>query len=280
MPLILNKEQPLYYQVFGEEHEDPILFIQGVGVIGNGWKPQTDFLSKFYSTAIFDNRGIGKSIRENAPTNISLPLMVSDVLSILNTLKWNKVHLIGHSMGGIIAQEFASQYPNRVKSLSLICTFPRGKDAARLTPWVLWVSLKTRIGSKHFRRKSFLEMIWSKKGLEKNCLIKLHDKISSLIGRDLANQPPILMKQIMALKQHDYIFYSASLTKIPTLILTSKNDPIAKPEYSQKIAEFLPHATYKEFELGSHAIPIEYSELINNELLHFIKNQKTTINSH
>jgi pimeloyl-ACP methyl ester carboxylesterase len=106
-------------------------------------------------------------------------------------------------MGGVIAQQLALDCPQRVRSLSLLCTFARGKDAARLTPWVLWMTLRTRIGTRPMRRRAFLEMICPRSALQTADVGALAARFSKLIGRDLADQPPILMKQLMAMGRHD-----------------------------------------------------------------------------
>src|SRR5688572_19884177 len=113
------------------------------------------------------------------------------------------MHVIGHSMGGVIAQQLALDCPKRVRSLSLFCTFARGKDAARLTPWVLWMTLRTRIGTRRMRRRAFLEMLWPVDTLNTVDNDELAGRVASLIGRDLADQPAILMKQVGALRHHD-----------------------------------------------------------------------------
>jgi pimeloyl-ACP methyl ester carboxylesterase len=58
--------------------------------------------------------------------------MAEDAKALMDAAGWNSAHVIGHSMGGVIAQQLALDCPKRVRSLSLLCTFARGKDAARL----------------------------------------------------------------------------------------------------------------------------------------------------
>jgi pimeloyl-ACP methyl ester carboxylesterase len=59
---------------------------------------------------------------------------------VLDALGWERAHVVGHSVGGLVAQELALTARARVKSLVLMCTFARGKDAARFTPWIFgWI---------------------------------------------------------------------------------------------------------------------------------------------
>src|SRR5579871_435843 len=104
----------LYYEVTGKGV--PLLFIQGIGVIGAGWGPQTEALCAEYQCLTFDNRGIGKSAT-SAPI-LTVEQMSSDALALMDAQGWKSAHVIGHSMGGMIAQQLALTAPERVKSLS------------------------------------------------------------------------------------------------------------------------------------------------------------------
>src|SRR5262245_62084593 len=141
MPLLNREDGELYYELCG--HGPPVLLIQGVGVIGEGWRPQVRALEKDFQTLIFDNRGIGKSVPCRGA--ISIEAMAEDASALLDAVPWESAHVIGHSMGGVIAQQLALTSPQRIRSLSFLCTFARGVDAAKLTPRVLWMSLRTHI---------------------------------------------------------------------------------------------------------------------------------------
>jgi len=195
-----------------------VLFIQGVGVVGGGWRPQTAELAQGFETLCFDNRGIGGSVPCNGP--ITIEAMAEDARALIENAGWDSAHVVGHSMGGLIAQQLALDCPNRVRSLSLLCTFARGKEAARITPWVLWMTLRTRIGTRRMRRRSFLEMLVRKEDLRGN-VDQMAERFGALIGRDLAESPPILMKQLQAMRRHDLSSRLSRLAVIPTLVLSA-----------------------------------------------------------
>ena len=100
----------------------PVLFIQGVGVHGLGWQPQIDELASDYQCITFDNRGVGAS--QPIGTRISVSQLADDLLAILNAERIESAHIVGHSLGGLIALQFALSERERVRSLSLLCTFP------------------------------------------------------------------------------------------------------------------------------------------------------------
>ncbi|HEX3903555.1 MAG TPA: alpha/beta fold hydrolase [Polyangia bacterium] len=73
---------------------------------------------------------------------------IGSALAIMDAEKIERFHLAGHSMGGLIAQEIALRAPDRVKSLALLCTFARGKQATRLTVDIVLIGLRTLV--EHF----------------------------------------------------------------------------------------------------------------------------------
>ena len=266
MSTLKRPDSELYYEIEG--HGPPVLLIQGVGVVGEGWRPQVDALQQRFQTLIFDNRGIGKSILCTGP--VSIAAMAEDARALMDVAGWDSAHVVGHSMGGVIAQQLALDCPHRVRSLSLLCTFARGKDAARLTSWVLWMTLRTRVGTRRMRRRAFLEMICPPTALHTADTDALAARFAKLIGRDLADQPPILMKQLMAMGRHDTLSRLGELRDIPTLIVSAEHDRIALPRYGQSLASAIPGARFELLRGASHGVPIHTPERINDHLLRFL----------
>jgi len=242
----------------------PILFIQGIGVTGSGWGPQVEELSRDFDCISFDNRGIGRST--SATKRLTVVQMAADARALMDEVGWTSAHVVGHSMGGMIAQQLALDAPSRVRSLSLLCTFSRGAEGARLTPWVLWMSLRTRIGSRAARRRAFLEMLYPREYLATVSLDELASSLAPVIGRDLADQPPILMKQLGALSGHDCSARLKALAHIPTLVISATHDPIAAPRYGIRLAELIPGARFLEMPDAAHGVPIQSPELVNRLL--------------
>jgi pimeloyl-ACP methyl ester carboxylesterase len=266
MSLFKQTDVELYYELSGRGC--PVLFIQGVGVTGEGWRPQVRGLEGNFRTLTFDNRGIGRSIPCRGP--ISVEVMAGDARALLDAVGWDSAHVVGHSMGGVIAQQLALDCPQRVRSLSLLCTFARGKDAGRLTPWVLWMTLRTRIGSRRMRRRAFLEMLMPKDDLRFANVDELAAQVASFIGRDLSDQPPILMKQLLAMSRHDCFSRLGELAEIPTWVLSAEHDRIALPEHGRLLAGAIPGARYEEFPAASHGVTIQKSRRINQMLTQFL----------
>ncbi len=265
MATLKRPDIDLHYELAGQG--PPVLLIQGVGVVGEGWRLQVDALKQRCQTLIFDNRGIGKSVPCAGP--ISIEAIAEDARALMEAAGWESAHVIGHSMGGVIAQQLALDCPQRVRSLSLLCTFARGKDAARVTPWVLWMTLRTRIGTRRMRRRAFLEMLCPPEALQKADTDALAARFGGLIGRDLADQPPILMKQLMAMGRHDTYSRLGELRDIPTLVVSAEHDRIALPRYGQMLANAIRGARFELLRDASHGVFIHTPNRVNELLLQF-----------
>ena len=259
----------LCYQVEGIERSgSPVLLIQGVGVIGEGWRPQLDGLKDRYRLATFDNRGIGGSVIEAgaAGAALSIEAMAEDALAVMDAAGFAQAHVVGHSMGGVIAQQLALSAPSRVKSLSFLCTFHVGREAVRMTPTILQLGLRSRIGTRKMRRNAFLQLVMPPASLRAADRDRLAADLAKLFGHDLADQPPIAMPQLRAMSRYDASARLAQLAGVPTLVLSAEHDVIARPAYGRALAAAIPGARYVEFPGAGHGVPIEHAQKINQHL--------------
>lgn len=275
MPFIQTRGARIFYEVSGEG--PPVLLIQGIGVIGEGWRPQVRGLADRYRLIWFDNRGIGASTQEpGAPRPLTIADMAADGLAVLDALAIEQAHIVGHSMGGVIAQQLALTAPARVRSLSLLCTVGRGGDAVRLTAEVLWRALRMSIGSRRSRRRAFLEMVLPASGAGNQDLDQLAVELAPLFGRDLSDQPPILLRQARAMARHDTSHRLAELAKLPTLVVSAEEDRVTLARYGRALAAAIPGARYVEIKGAGHGVPIQDPPRINDLLAaHFAATDST-----
>jgi aminoacrylate hydrolase len=242
----------------------PVLLIQGVGVIGEGWRPQIDGLAPRHGLIWFDNRGIGES--SIAGGTLSIEAMAADALAVLDAEGIERCHVVGHSMGGVIAQQIALQAPARVRSLSLLCTFHRGADAVRPTAGLIWLGLRSRVGTSAMRRQAFLELILPPDYLKRCDRAELTLRLARLFGHDLAHQPPIATGQLRALARYDGSARLVQLAGIPTLVVSAALDHIAGPRTGRALGAAIPGARYVEVPDAGHAAPIHAAVEINTLL--------------
>ena len=265
MPNIDVEGARLAYTVSGSGPD--VLMIQGIGVEGNGWRPQMDGLGDRYRILTFDNRGIGAS--ELRGGRFDMARLAADALAVADAAGAAHFHLVGHSMGGVIAQAVALVAPERIKSLALLCTFARGREAARVTPALLLTMLRMRLGTRPMRRAAFLSLVLPLPVLAEmtpaqraRCAEELHP----LFGHDLAEQPPIVLKQLRATARYDAYAKLAELGRIRTLVVSGRHDRLARTEYGRALAAAIPGARYVEIEDGGHGLTIHLAAR-TNELL-------------
>jgi len=246
----------------------PVLLIQGVGVHGDGWLPQINGLVGKYSCLSFDNRGMRRS--QPLTSALSVEQMADDARAILDNEGVDAAHVVGHSLGGLVAIFFALSNPNRVRSLALLCTFASGRAAAPLTPRMMWLGMRTRLGTRRMRRRGFLRLVMSPESLVGANMDALADSLAPIFGHDLADQPPIVGKQLRAMRAADALPRLGELAGMPTLVVSAAYDPIAPPQAGRELASGILGARYVEIPDASHGLPIQFPERVNAMLLeHF-----------
>ncbi len=144
----------LHYQVVGRRDGSPVVMVQGLGADLNGWIFQRLALAGRHRVLCLDNRGAGRSSKPTEP--YSLVQMADDVAAVMDHAGLEQAHVVGASMGGVIAQLLTVRHPERVRSLSLVCT------ACRHEPWrrellAEWSEVAAQRG---MREMSHLAMRW------------------------------------------------------------------------------------------------------------------------
>ena len=122
MSFVENQGAKIYWDEEGPG--EPLLLIMGLSYPSYMWHRTRPVLAKRHRTIALDNRGVGQS--DAPPGAYSIALMASDAAAVLDAARVQSAHVFGVSMGGMIAQEFALQYPDRVLSLILGCTASGG----------------------------------------------------------------------------------------------------------------------------------------------------------
>lgn len=247
----------------------PVLMIQGVGVHGDGWSPQVEGLRGRFDCVTFDNRGMGAS--QPSAGEISIESMTRDALALMDRLGWASAHVAGHSMGGVIAQCLALTAPERVRSLALLCTVSRGRDATALKGRMLWLGIGTSVGTRVMRRRAFLRIVMPPSALADADLPALAARLAPIFGHDLADRPPVTMKQLAALRAYDSTPRLAELAGIPTIVVSAEHDPIAPPLRGRDLAAGIPGARFVEFTDSAHGVTIQRADEVNALLAeHFL----------
>lgn len=243
--------------------------IHGMGIGADGWEPQIDALTSEFECLRFDNRGFGESQPADGP--LSIELMADDALALMDSRGFDSAHIVSHSIGGLVALVLAQRSRARVRSLALLCTFSSGRVPTRFSPSLIALGVRTRIGTRRMRRRAFLEMVMPRAVLDDEDLEALALRLSYLFSHDLADQPPIVMKQFAATRRCDATSGLAALAGIPTLVVSADLDPIAPPQYGSELASRIPGARYVEMSDSSHGVTIQRADEVNDLLLEHLR---------
>ena len=193
--------------------------------------------------------------------------MAGDAAAILDHENIDHVHVMGHSMGGLIALGFALMNPARIKSLVLACTFADGAAPTTFSWKMAALGIRCRVGTRAMRRNAMLEMIMPAPFLRGIDRAWLAADLQPLFGRDLADQPPILMRQLRAMSRYSALARLRLLDGIPTLVISAAHDPIAPPALGRAIAGGMTSARFVEFPDAGHALPIQCADRFNDLII-------------
>jgi pimeloyl-ACP methyl ester carboxylesterase len=273
----------LYYALFGNGPVKVVL-LMGIATSGLAWKNQIEYLVSFpqYQVCIIDNRGSGKTVTPSG--RITTTWMAQDVNVLLQHLGWDKIHLVGNSLGGMISQELALIIPEKLLSLTLIATHAGGWWSY-VPPWQMFSSFLRHPFGKGTREqlRSLMGLVFSEKfldlpGKKENFSIingeysTILDFYLDLIGQFdevFVKENPIQMflKQLSAVFTHNVTPKRLSVLKdkFPILCIVGTGDKIIHPSHTDKLHSALGGHLLK-FEGAGHAVTEECLDAVNSAL--------------
>jgi pimeloyl-ACP methyl ester carboxylesterase len=238
---------------------EPLVMIMGMGAGQKGWMFQTEFFKKYFQVITFDNRGAGNSDKPAGP--YSTRQMADETIGLMDYLKIDKAHLLGISLGGMIAQELAINYPLRVNRLILGCTFCKKDNSTEFPEWgqAIKSCLKgdydpmfNGLFNKRFNRVIMGSIM--KKALKK----------SGEAGR------AGIAGQYQASNTHDTTA-RLNLVKSPTLVIGGTADRVMKPDSFKDLSGLISQSRLVMIEDGSHSMFVESRRRFNQEVLNFLR---------
>jgi 3-oxoadipate enol-lactonase len=231
-----------------------LLFLHGIGGNRNHWLHQVHFFSQHgYRTAAWDARGYGESEDYEGP--LRFDDFSSDLARTLDHFGEKKAHLVGLSMGGRIARNFALKHPDRVRTLTLANTSP-GFDA--LSPEEVMKFVEERKNRTPESTRRLLGSRASRAAQE------------ALLNSFHALRNDSYLKTLEASVAQDR---AAPLEKlrVPTLVITSDEDRLYPPGLVQRMAQRIPGSELVVLEACGHLSNLEQPERFNEVLLDFLK---------
>jgi len=239
--------------------KNPIVFIHGVGLTKEIWEPQINFL-KDYNTLTYDLLGHGKTLLNKS--KVSFEDFSKQLFKLINELNFKKIHLVGFSLGALIARHFASEYSGRLSSLIIHGSiYKRTEDQKRVVKNRFEVAKTNRPGSKHSAIRRWLSEDFIKKNPG------VYKKIYSNLEK---NNPKDFLKcyEIFV----NYIDDDSMLKKINinTLITTGENDVGSTPEMSKNLSKMIQGSKFVEIKEGKHLCGIECANDVSITFKKFI----------
>ena len=245
---------------------DALILIMGFGAEGKVWEKHAAAYEKYFRCIIPDNRGVGSSAQPKGP--YSTGMMAADIAALMDHANVKEAKVAGISMGGAIAQEFAISYPERVKTLALISTWPAFNNYTK----AVYENLKHIRATTSAEYFTELLQLWI---FAPPYYENHRDELKTGSAESAENKNPQTREgfegQLDACINHDATERLHQI-KVPVLITVGGMDIFTPPAFSQIIHERIPQSILSVYPLGGHVHHWEELERFNNETLQFLLN--------
>ena len=259
--VVVDDGMTIHYDVFGRRDGTPLVMIQGLGTDSRGWALQRLALGRRFRCITIDNRGVG---RTGPAPDYSLGRMATDVIAVMDQERIERAHVMGASMGGVVAQIVGVLHPQRTRSLVLACTACRHHEWRRelLQEWADAVeahgmaalgdeALQWLVGPRLRRRFG----IWL-----------------NLIARVVLQQESeTFVAQVGAiLDAPDELRHELHSVRVPVLVITGSQDALTPVGDAEELAELIPHARLEVISGAAHGLMAEAPNGFNEAVVRFL----------
>jgi pimeloyl-ACP methyl ester carboxylesterase len=273
MPTAAVNGIELWYETLGEPEDPALLLIAGLGDQATGWPEELcwAFVSRGFHVVRFDNRDAGLSTGfDGHPVDVEAtaarflagePLdapylladMAADCVGLLDELGIGAAHVLGSSLGGMVAQTLAIAHPERVASLTSLMATTGERELLLPDAEVLGVLLEpggTDRASAVERAVRWAQTFGSPDHLDL-------DSVRETAGRafDRANRPDGVVRQLLAIAASPSRADALATLSVPTVVIHGSLDRLVRPEGGRRTAELVPEATLVEIEGMGHDLP-------------------------
>lgn len=241
----------LHVDVDGDGHA--VLFLHGMGCDATDWQPQMDaFRGRFRCIAV-DHRGHGRSTRD-VGAGLSLPGLADDAAAVLDALGVHTAHVVGLSMGGMVAQQLALAHPDRVCTLSLLDTFsdpgPMGDGLGAMADSVEAAGIDALAGA-------FEQLVFAAKTRsDRPELLARFDR------QFRANDAAALASDLRAIAGIDTHARLGSI-RVPTLVVVGEEDQLTPPDRGEILAKEISEARFEVIPDAGHFTNLEEPDAVN-----------------
>ena len=256
--MINDKDSQNTFYVLDKKNDIPIVFIHGVGLNHKIWEPQINVFENTFLA--YDILGHGRTPLNKE--NISFDDFSNQLTNLIDELNMKKIHLVGFSIGSLIARNFATKYDERLESLTLLCSiFNRTEKQKQIVKDRFELAKKSKNLSKQALKRWFTDEY-----LEKNP--NTYNKISSILEEN--NMENFLKVYELFVSHKDNEKFENIKTK--TLVMTGEGDTGSTPEMSENLSKVINNSMVKIIPKGKHLCSIECADDVNMSIKKHIQN--------
>jgi pimeloyl-ACP methyl ester carboxylesterase len=264
MPVAQVGDLRLVHDVAGRG--EPVLMINGIGAPRGGWSLQIPAIAAEFQAITFDNRDVGETGPGGSDAFYSMRRFADDAAGLLDALGIERAHIVGASMGGCIAQEFAISHPDRTHSVTIICSW------ATVDPWLAelwdqWEHLFAAQGAVEWARTSWLWVFTHRWYADPS-------RLASLLESARADPRPqtlaMYLRQSHAAKTFEALDRLPGVTA-PAHVIVGAEDIFTPPRFSREIAAAIPGSQLTILPDVGHGAFWETTEVFNEAVLSFLR---------
>jgi pimeloyl-ACP methyl ester carboxylesterase len=236
---------------------EPLLLIQGMSGHSLHWGEELlALLERDFDVVAYDHRSTGQSPRVEGP--FSIADLADDAAELLDELGIASAHVLGISMGGMVAQELVLRHPDRVRTLVLGCTYAGGPDGRLTSPEVAQVLAEGMQSGDH---ETAVRAAWSVNVSEPFAADEANWETFKRIALAKPVAVPVILRQMQAIARHD-TWDRLGDVAVPTLVVHGTEDRMLEVANGRAIARAIPGARLVELEGVGHMFWLEQPERV------------------
>ena len=261
----IDRKKKINYVSTGDG--EPLILIHGVGLDHTMWQPQLEYFSSFYKVYAYDMMGHGDS-EKPVRDFYKLEDFSSQLYEFMKGLNIESAHIVGFSMGGLVAQEFCLSFPEKVKSLTIANSVANRNDEERKL--VLNRVKQVEDEGNNATIGAAIERWFSKEYIKNNI-----DTTKKIRYRLETNDEKAYLNAYRVFATADRELWDRlNQIQAPVFIITGENDKGSNPRMAKDMKGKIPHADICIVPDSKHMLPVENALIFNKHVLHFMNQLK------
>ncbi len=265
MPRTRIDDLEIVWDVVGPRAGEPVLMINGLGADRGSWYLQLPAIAERYRVFTYDNRDVGETGAGKPPRSYGIDQFARDAAALIETLEIGPVHVIGASMGGAIAQEIALERPDLLRSVQIVCSWPR------TDPWLAeliaqWNDMFAAMGAFQWARNSWVWVFTHRWYRDPERMASLVDAAQTY---PFPQSPDMFSRQCQAAITFDARDRLGRITT-PTHVIAGAEDIFTPPRFSEEIAAVIPGSILTILPEVGHGMFWETPDAFNTALVQFL----------